>query len=278
MRFALYTALLLALGCASAPPPDRGPVTPRPPSNTPGEDFDPQSLQEDLLLIQPTFAPPTTDLPTPPPVDPPQPDLPDETGTAVRTEFRVQIQALSNRSIAFRNAVELAQQFDDPVYLVEDDDFFAVRIGSFPTYEAAEELRKELVAFLPQYPDSYVTDRHQPAHATVLVDPGDSVWNPNPDMLPSSGDGEPVKGPGWRVLLEQFNEFEQAEDFRRQAIERLGRQDIDTTFQTPYYKVLLGHFPLAQEQDAQEMVNRIRRRYPNALKVRGQINLPQEQQ
>ena len=79
---------------------------------------------------------------------------------------------------------------------------------------------------------------------------------------------------GWRVLLDQFLSHEEADRLKRKAITRLNRRDIDVTFKAPWYKVEVGHYRL--ESEAQKAAERIKPRYPNALKVRSQVLIPKE--
>ena len=80
---------------------------------------------------------------------------------------------------------------------------------------------------------------------------------------------------GWRVRLDKVDSYQQAESIRATAVSDLRRTDIDITFTTPYYNIEVGHY--RTEVEAQQALERLRRRYPYALMVRGQILVPAEE-
>jgi hypothetical protein len=84
-----------------------------------------------------------------------------------------------------------------------------------------------------------------------------------------------VKAFGWRVLLDKVHTYEEAEQVRQQAMAVLGRTDIDIGFKAPWYNVEQGHYQA--ETEAQQALERVKERFPNALKVRGQILIPAEE-
>ena len=97
--------------------------------------------------------------------------------------------------------------------------------------------------------------------------------------LPEPQDRGGVRAPGWRVLIAQFLELTEAEEFRRKAVERLGREDVEINFHEPWYKVEVGQFRIEEEASAQELVVLVKRRgFPHALKVRGEVTVPGEGQ
>ena len=104
--------------------------------------------------------------------------------------------------------------------------------------------------------------------------------NPPPGTerdLPEAADAGGVRAPGWRVLIDQFLELTDAEEFRRKAVERLDREDVEINFHEPWYKVEVGQFRTGEEGAAQELVAVVKRRgFPNALKVRGEVTVPEE--
>ena len=62
---------------------------------------------------------------------------------------------------------------------------------------------------------------------------------------------------------------------RKRQKKRLKREDINVTLKGPYYKIEVGNY--RTEAQAQAAAERIGRYYPNALKVRSQILVSQEE-
>jgi hypothetical protein len=84
-----------------------------------------------------------------------------------------------------------------------------------------------------------------------------------------------VEAFGWRVLLDKVHSYEEAEQVRQQAMASLARTDIDIKFKAPWYNIELGHYQA--EAEAQQALEGVKERFPNALKVRGQIFIPAEE-
>jgi hypothetical protein len=62
---------------------------------------------------------------------------------------------------------------------------------------------------------------------------------------------------------------------RQEARERLGRADVDLSFQPPWYRVEVGY--CRTEAEAQTLVEDLQAcGYRNALKVRAQVLVPQD--
>jgi len=119
--------------------------------------------------------------------------------------------------------------------------------------QVAEELFRQAIESNPQYAEAYVIPR--PVRA-----PG-AAW-------PQAGSPAPLSG--WRVLIDQFLNYEEAEQLRQEAAERLQRTDIEVNFRAPWFKVEVGHF--RSEAQAQELVGLIQSHgYRNVLKVREKI-------
>ena len=233
------------------------------------ETFDPETLREDLLLIQPRFRPPSVEAIA---VAPP-PDSVDARQTPV---FRVQIMALSNLSSAQSSAQALQRTLEVPVVVDRHKELFLVRAGAYSEEMEAEVLRARIVALDDAFQSAYVVQLGEPGNPDAeenSVAPVEAA--PEAAAAPPPAVKEMVREFGWRVSLNQFLVHEKARGFKLRAKRDLRRADIDVTFKEPYYKVQLGNF--RDESEAQLLAERIRNRgfpYNNALKVRGEILVP----
>ena len=246
------------------------------------EEFDPNFLQEDLLLIQPVFPRPALveqSIPVERPAraeqdrrspveDAASPPLAPEPAPVTGPVYRVQIMALSNEQVARQRGAELEAMLGVPVYVERQRHLFLVRAGDYQAREDAEILKKRLSTLHSDYRDAYV----------VSLELAFETW----DRTPATVEQEPEVAPpvlvpafGWRVLLDQFLTHTEANQLKGQAMRRLNRRDIDVIFKAPWYKVEVGNF--RTEAEAQVWVEKIKnKRYRNALKIRAQILVPQE--
>ena len=229
------------------------------------ETFDPESLQEELLLVQPRFRQPAVEAVA---AAAPEPAAIAEMQDPI---FRVQVMALSNGSAADATAQKLQRRLQVPVVVDQHKQLFLVRAGAFLDEEEAIALRTRIAALEPAFESAYVVQVRaldEPA-AAAEADP----LNPEPVAIDSAlPEVEMVREFGWRVLLNQFLVHEKARSFKLRAQRDLRRSDIDVTFKEPYYKVEVGNF--RDEAEAQLLAERIQNRgfpYNNALKVRGEI-------
>ena len=236
------------------------------------ETFDPESLQEELLLIQPRFRRPSVEAIA-------APALPDSAAVPPVPVFRVQIMALSNLSSAQSSAQDLQLALEVPVVVDRQDKLFLVRAGAYAREMEAEALRARIVALDDAFQSAYVIRVGEEGRSGVEEEsdepdePDEAA--PAADAVPPPAPGEMVREFGWRVLLQQFLVHEKARGFKLRAQRDLRRADIDVTFKEPYYKVEVGNF--RDESEAQLLSERIRNRgfpYNNALKVRGEILVP----
>ena len=279
--FFLATALY-AWGCAGGPP-----ATPLSTTRVEAqaqvvrETFDPRTLEEDLLLISPTFVRTTLhakaqEMPVIPfETSEPEPQTSTEVVTSAPTRpiaspttksYRVQLLALSNETVALERQSELELALKVSVYIEPRRQLFMVQAGDFATPTEAEALKKRAIQLGPDYDDAYIASVEQITPAETA----ESDQTPTP--IATDEPIELVKAFGWRVLLDQFLSHEEADRLKRKAMARLNRRDIDVTFKAPWYKVEVGHFEA--ESEAQSSAEKIKSRYPNALKVRSQILIP----
>ena len=234
------------------------------------ESFDPARFRDDLLLIEPVFAPPVVQTtPITPPV---------EADTFSLIVHRVQVIALSRVDGAREVAQQLSRRLNVPVDVVPQGDLHAVRAGLFREAEQAGLLRGRIALLSDDYAGAYVMTDSLTAAATDrpgfdMLPPAEIPVSraPEKEELPV----ELVRTFGWRVLLGQFRDHGEAVSFQRSAMRRLRREDVDIQFQAPWYKVLVGNF--RQETDSQRLVERVRAHYRNATKTRGEVFLPKEE-
>lgn len=248
-----YPLLLLALfataHCASTPRwrTDSGEAAP-----ASSEEFDPRTLGEAPLLIEPVQRPGEERAPTPAEPAAPVQDRAPAASTAV---YRLQLLALSNEAKARQLRVELERALGVKVYLVARNEHSVLQAGQYPTRAAAAALKEQVAALGPDYADAYVVE--VPAEAA-----------------PTEAAPGQVKTFGWKVQIAQFLEHDKASRLVADAKKRLQRQDVSVIFKEPYYKIEVGNY--RTEAQAQAAAERIGEHYPLALKVRSQIFVSQE--
>ena len=306
----LIAALATLLGCAGTAPDPPAASSETNAARAMREEFDPRSIHEDLLLIQPNFPRPRaatstpiaptagasepslpTDLtamdePVPAPdlplaeteTDPPA-VLPDPAPTSqpsYRVEtvtehvYRVQIMAVSNETVARERAESLRQQFDSPVFVKAQGPLFVVRIGSCATRSEAGALKDKVAAMHSDYREAYVLGVDETRELRIP-----EVADPIP-AAPPRPDPEPELAPafGWRVLISQFLTNQDAVKERRKIMRQYKREDVDVSFAAPWYKVEVGHFAIDEEAKAQELAEFFKSKGYEALKVRSEVLLP----
>jgi len=269
------------------------------------EEFDPEPYRDDGLLIQPEFGSPVS-TPSMEPADPssgpssspaltpvgPAASSPDTSGPGREvatgqpdstTVYRVQVMALSSEETALSLADALRRRITASVNVRPDGGLFMVRAGESSSPTVAEALRVHIVGLGGEYADAYViTERIAVESAWddgSDIPDGAALDLPPPDEAPAPVPVELVRTSGGRVLLDQFESYQQATSFRQSAVRRLQRNGIDAAvdivFAAPRHKVVAGNFRTAGE--AQELTERVvGLGYRNALKVRGEVYLPKE--
>ena len=249
----LLLALLGTAHCASAPrwrsePGEAAPVS--------REEFDPRTLEEDPLLIEPVQRESHDQAQTP--AEPATP-VQDRASVASASAYRLQLMALSNEAKARKLRAELERALGVRVYLVARNEHSVLQAGQYATRAAAAALKEQVAALGPDYADAYVVE----VPASTVPDPASAKVAPK--------QGSTI---GWRVLIDQFLEHDEASRLAEEAQKRLKREDIYVTLKEPYYKIEVGNY--RTEAQAQAAAERIGRYYPNAIKVRSQIRVSQE--
>ena len=140
------------------------------------EAFDPSSIAEDLLLIQPNFSRPQLQLiqsqlylpSTPRPVEeaivddlaePLAANKPAERNT---TTYRVQLLALSNRDLAQQLRDELAVSLRIPMYVQERNQLYVLQGGDYTTRSEARYLLNRVKELSVDYGDAYIISVERP--------------------------------------------------------------------------------------------------------------------
>ena len=247
----LLVALLATAHCSSAPRWRSGPGDAAPVSR---EEFDPRTLDEDSLLIEPVQGE------SPDQTEPAAP-VQDRTPVASTTAYRLQLVALSSEALARQRRAELERALGVRVYLVARNEHSVLQAGQYATRAEAAALKEKVDALGSDYADAYVVE--VPVSAV-------------PEVAPAAPALEPVSAIGWRVLIDQFlsHSHDKASRLAEEAKKRLKREDISVTLKGPYYKIEVGNY--RTEAEAQAAVERIGKYYPNAIKVRSQILVPQK--
>ena len=251
----LLVTLLATAHCASAPRwrSDSGDTAP-----VSREEFDPRTLAEDSLLIEPEKGESPDQTQTP--AEPAAP-MQDRAPVASATVYRLQLVALSSEALARQRRAELERALGVRVYLVARSEHSVLQAGQYATRAEAAALKEQVAALGSGYADAYVVE--VPVGAV-------------PDAAPAEPALEPVSAIGWKVLIDQFlsHSHDKASRLAEEAKKRLKREDISVTLKGPYYKIEVGNY--RTEAEAQAAAERIGKYYPNAIKVRSQILVPQE--
>lgn len=250
------------------------------------EQFDPTPYRQDLLLIQPKFAPPAVEIAgdDEPPLESPQGQDAVLVGTP-RIIYRVQVIALSDSASASRLAAQLRQRVPVGVEIVLKNRLHMVRAGRFDNSDAAHRLKGEVKALGGDFSEAYVvtefelanvartpeTDPDIPVEETPIADlPFIDKDAPEPDLP----EPELVKMSGWRVLIYQNRDYAKAQRALNLSRTQLGRNDIDIKLEGPLNKVMVGNY--RTENEAKRAAESIKRWYPNSFKVRAMVYLPSD--
>ena len=264
--------------CATISDPPITETTLKNSNNILRETFDPAALRDDLFVIQPTFSRDEIQFTI---VDTNQFETTKTKGeilqpinTLIEQEssftqniqqvFRVQLLALSNGKNSRKRYKKLTAQLSEPVYIQKRGDLFLISAGNFRRRESAVVFKNDVIKLSSDYSDAFVISIEKPIT-------NDIENNNNPSK--KRNNVEQFSTFGWRVLLDQFLVQKQADAVKEKAIIHLRRHDVDVIFKAPWYKVEVGHY--TTENAVQIATEKIQRKYPNAIKVRSQIILPE---
>lgn len=189
------------------------------------EEFDPDTLEDDAFLLQPSALPAERSA-----VSPGTPTLPSSHGK--ETSYRVQIVAVPDSETAEQVREEVEQKFKSPVYTQYDGDtrLYKVHLGSFRTALEAKEMLAR--AKSGGFPESFIVR----ANVDVAREPVVAR--------------RPETALGFRVQIFSASSQLAAEGAQAEAKERLGRDDVYVELEHPYFKVRVGNFPQRKEAEA----------------------------
>ncbi len=210
------------------------------------EEFDPQTLNDDDFLIQPSraeAAPPAWS----PPASPGPPAI---SGAESAEGFRIQIVAVRDRARAEAFRAEAQQQFEQPVYVHYDEDtrLYKIHVGNAPTASDATRLRQEAKG--RGYREAYVVKtRIEVAPVKIR---------------------RPEKAPGFRVQIYSASNQQSAEQEQEHARGVLGRDDVYVDFEPPFFKVRVGDF--SDRKEAESLLEQVKEQgYETPFLVRTQV-------
>lgn len=268
------------------------------------EQFDPEPYSQDLLLIQPKFAPPPTvdtvdDAPEASIEETPlesRIEIRSGSGDLPRIMYRVQIIALRDSAAATRLAGQLRQRLPVEVDVTLKNRLHMVRAGRFDSSDAAKILKTEIIALGGDFSEAYVVTEFAgavrtaaspsapvsastPLESDLPLADSPLVQSPFPEedetLELDPPELELVRMAGWRVLIFQDRDYEKAQRALNLARTQLGRNiDVDIKLEGPLNKVLVGNY--RTENEAKRAAESIKRWYPNAFKVRAMVYLPSE--
>ena len=224
------------------------------------EEFDPQTLNDDDLLIQPNFPIEDRGAPSPSPAIPSQAETgPMETSEVVPLEipeaaleqvggYRVQIIALTDQKKAQEVASEAEQKLSVKAYVAYERSLHLVQVGDCRTEEEAHELLKR------------VEESGYEAPFVVQTE----VWAPPQERV------RRVPVPGFRAQIFSSVDREATERVADRAHRVLGTDEVYVQFQPPQYKVTVGNCRTRDEVD--DLVKRVRTKgYRDAFWMRTEI-------
>ena len=207
------------------------------------EEFDPQTLDDDDFLLQPTSGRTIFEIPDPVVTQPTRP-----TARAARG-YRVQVAAVLDRVRAHSIKSRSEQLLKQRVYVNYDERtrLYKLHVGNCRTATEAETLRRDIKT--KGYPEAFIV---RSAIETA----------PSPYRISTRV--------GYRVQIFSASNRGSAENASKDARTALERDDIYVVFEPPYFKVHVGDF--TTKEDADKFVETARKRgYDTPFPVRTEI-------
>ena len=186
------------------------------------EEFDPQTLNDDDFLLQPTSSTHVFDIP-----DPVQSQVTNRRTTASRG-YRVQVSAVLDRVRAQSIKSRSEQLLKQRVYVNYDERtrLYKLHVGNCRTATEAETLRRDIKT--KGYPEAFIV------RSSIET-------APSPYRIPTRV--------GYRVQIFSASNRGTAEKSAESAREKLEREDVYVAFEPPYFKVHVGNFATKEEAD-----------------------------
>ena len=207
------------------------------------EEFDPQTLDDDDFLLQPTAGARVFDIPEP--IQGREP-----TTRRVRSQgYRVQIVAVLDRLRAQSFKSRSEQLLKQRVYVIYDErtHLYKLHVGNCRTATEAETLRRDIKS--KGHPEAFIV---RSAIETA----------PSPYRIPTRV--------GYRVQIFSASSRGAAEKSVKKARAALDRDDVYIAFEPPYFKVHVGDF--ATKAEADKFVQTARKQgYDTPFPVRTEI-------
>ncbi len=212
--------VILALALVACAAPRRAAL---PTGSAAKEEFDPQSLNDEDFLLQPSASQSQVVA---------GPGLQPEAVPATQTTegYRVQIAAVLDRARAEAFRVEVERQLEAPVCIAYDEDtrLYRIQVGNAHTPDEATALRAE--AKRTGYREAFVV--------RTLIE----VSAP------------PVRRPttisGYRVQIFSASSHQAAEQALARARELFAGEDVYVEFEPPFFKVRVGNFRTRKEAES----------------------------
>lgn len=263
----LWGCLLVFAGCAGT----HGEAW----SKTPAvrEDFDPQSLDDDDFLLQPS-----EEAVGAPRSRPARPQPPSQRGGALTPSqggggpvYRVQVAAVVTAGRAEEVRGEVERAVGVPVYVQHDPPLYKIQAGDFRSRTEAEHFLR--TAQSKGYAGAFVVSvsgvRLPPAEAGA---PGPTSEAPAP--VQGERGLRMVPARGYRVQVFSVTDRGEAQRFYEDARRRLNREDIYLQFEPPFFRVRVGN--CRSRDEAEDLVRELEQAgYEAPFPVRTQILAPE---
>ncbi len=217
----LLVVLLTACGGTVSQVSQRAPILGASSSSV-REEFDPQTLNDDDFLLQPTSSTPVFEIP-----DPIQRRSSSARAIAAKG-YRLQIAAVLDQLRAQSIKSRSEQLLKQRVYVIHDERtrLYKLHVGNCRTATEAEMLRR---------------DMKTKGHPEAFIVRSSIETAPSPYRIPTRK--------GYRVQIFSASGRGAAERSAEKARANLEREDIYIAFEPPYFKVHVGDFTTKEEAD-----------------------------
>ena len=259
------------------------------PPGTPviGEEFDPQTLDDDDFLIQPPDGLNEILEPGPEKGIEEYPESSEEnlkptdqaevsSTPAFERVYRIQVAAVMTMARAEQMKKKAERTFHLPAYIRHIPPHYKVRVGDFPTKREAKKSMADMEA--KGYQGAFMVSvwATQRPSTVSRPDSSDPVDSGNAGGAEDEGQGEhTVSAQGYRVQIFSTSDRQKSRRVYEAARNRLNREDIYLRFEPPFFRIRVGNCQTLDE--AEELVRLLKKAGFEALfPVRTQIRVPSE--